>query len=128
MDVDKDFLEDLGQTGVGDVQEIMDSLKKMGKLDIQCSVEGNLVKYHFSTDEVDLSQLLDMSTKVLGSNFNCYFVFDNNMLTGAKLTFNYKTSSFEHLGDASISSDITMEKYNGKINFPKLDGYTEASL
>ena len=128
MDVDKDFLEDLGQTGVGDVQEIMNSLKKMGKLDIQCSVEGNLVKYHFSTDEVDLSQLLDMSTKVLGSNFNCYFVFDNNMLTGAKLTFNYKTSSFEHLGDASISSDITMEKYNGKINFPKLDGYTEASL
>lgn len=128
MDADEDLLEDLGQTGVGDVQEIMDSLKKMGELDIKCSVEGNLVKYHFSTDEFDLSQLLDTASKMIGSDFNCYFVFDNDLLTGAQLTFNYKMSGVGQLGDTSISSVITMEKYDGNINFPKLDGYVEANF
>lgn len=116
-----------GPTSISDVQEILDFINENNDLNIEASVEGEINKFHFSADSTDISAMLDSASEILGSDFDCYFVFDSDILTGAQVSFKYSMSS-EDLGNANIDAKITMEKFDGEINFPSFDGYTEMDI
>lgn len=113
-----------GPTSISDVQEILDFINNKNDLNIEASVEGEINKFHFFADSTDISAMLDSASTILGSDFDCYFVFDSDILTGAQVSFKYSMTS-EDLGNADIDAKITIEKYDGEINFPSFDGYTE---
>lgn len=113
-----------GPTTINDVQQILDYINTNEDLEVEASIDGNINKFHFSADFTDLSAILENSAAIMGSDFDCYFVFDSDILTGAQLSFKYTLNS--EISDVDINAKISMEKYEGNINFPKLEeGYSE---
>lgn len=116
----------VGPTSISNVQEILDFINNTEGLEVVASVENNISKFHFSADSTDISAMLDSASKILGSDFDCFIVFDSNILTGAQISFKYSMNPA--FGSADVDAKISMEKYDGKIDFPKLNGYTETTI
>lgn len=123
-----------GPTTISDVQEILNFINNNKDLDIEASVEGEINKFHFSADSTDISAMLGSATEIPGgateipgSDFDCYFVFNSDILTGAQVSFKYQMTSGD-FGNAGIDAKITIEKFDGEISFPSFDEYTETDF
>lgn len=113
-------------TSISSVQEILDFINNATDLNVEAAVEGTINKYHFSADSTNISAMLDAASTILGRDFNCYFVFDSNILTGAQISFKYAMDVA--LGSVDVDAKISMEKYDESIKFPSLNGYKETIL
>lgn len=119
-EMDKAGLDSALPTSMSDIDSLLELIQGHGDFDVKASVEGNINKYHFSTKSIDLSKLMSLTN--LGSDFDCYFVFDSNILTGAQVSFKYSTDSVLD-ANANVEAKVSIEKFDGEINYPSFDGY-----
>ena len=124
----------------GNMPGLMDSITDVNAMlnmvsasDIEVSVEGNNYKIEFnSIAGIDVPSLAEMGMNLsdILDNVVAYLNFDNDgNLVAMQFSFDMEMS-YEMFGqhiNIDLSLSVTMSKFDGEIQFPSFNGYTEAA-
>ena len=103
------------QLGVTDIITLSDVFNKIEEAHINENIK---VEKYTSNNETKFKVTFALIAGDIVYNYNVYFVFDNENLTGVKVTY---TSSV-------YNRELTMEQFNNAIVFPDFSEFTNANI
>ena len=115
------------------ITDINAMLNMVSASDIEISVEGNNYKIEFnSIAGIDVPSLAEMGMNLsdILKNVVAYLNFDNDgNLVAMQFNFDMEMSfeMFQQQISMNMSFSVTISKFDGEIQFPSFNGYTEAA-